>query len=417
MRNFFKSVRGMRDIVSSQSELLNFVEDTARHLSSLRGYKQIRTPVLEHKELFENSLSSSDIVQKEMFWFLDKSDQKLSLRPEGTVGVIRALVENGFINNISKLFYLGSMYRRERPQKGRYREFYQFGLEVIGVSNPLADVEVIAMGYDFLKKLGIHDFEIRLSSLGNTKIREAYFGKLTQVLSENLDQVPKDFQHRVGTNPIRIFDYKDPKLDKFKKSLPVLLDHLDDESIGKLEQVKSGLADLNIPFVVDPFLVRGLDYYSYTAFEYVPKDQDLTQQSSLGGGGRYDDLIAMLGGKKGFAVGLAMGLDRILLKIGDLKNTLPLIYIAFIDPKFQNKALALSRKLESDSFIFECELEGRSLKGQMKRAGKLGAKFVVIVGEKLVLKNMNDGTQKNVTESSLLHEIENVTQTVPDTRY
>ena len=397
MKNFIKSVRGMRDIVPPTTSLFRHIENVATELSLSSGYLQIRTPVLESAELFQRGVGTqTDIVNKEMYTFVDKGDNHLTLRPEGTAGVVRAAIENSLIDQqgMCKLFYLGSMYRRERPQKGRYREFYQYGLEAIGFKNPMADVEIISMGFEFLKKLGLKDVEVRISSLGNAICRKPYLKKLSLILEKNLELIPKDFVDRIKTNPQRIFDYKDAKLKEFVKTLPDLLDSLDKESLEHFDRVKKGLSDVGVPFVVDPHIVRGLDYYCHTAFEYVPKDSN-SSQSSLGGGGRYDGLVEELGGKPTSAVGLAMGLDRIALLMDDLQDNLPLIYVAFED-SYAGKALNLAVQLRCPGVVAECELEGRSLKGQMKRAGKLGAKFVIIVGDGYLLRDMDSGKQRDV---------------------
>ncbi len=402
--NFIKSVKGMRDILPCDSSLFRYIESVARDLSKSCGYSEVRTPVLEQAELFTKGVGAdTDIVNKEAYTFVDKGKQELTLRPEGTAGVVRAVIQHGLIEqqSILKLFYIGSMYRRERPQKGRYREFYQYGLEVFGINNPMADVEVISMGFDFLKALGISDVTVKISSLGNSASRKPYLEKLSGILERNLELIPKDFVPRIKTNPQRIFDYKDEKLQEFVKTLPCLLDSLDKDSQDHFDRVKQGLTDVGTPFVVDPYIVRGLDYYCHTAFEYVPENLDWGQ-SSLGGGGRYDGLVENLGGKPTSGVGLAMGLDRIALLMNKKPGDLPLIYVAFESESYASKALCLAGKLRKPGFVVECELEGRSLKGQMKRAGKLKANFVIIVGEKYILKDMDKGVQKSVDESALL---------------
>ena len=396
----------MRDILPSESNLLRHIETVARDLSKSCGYFEVRTPVLEHAELFSKGVGAdTDIVNKETYTFVDKGDKELTLRPEGTAGVARAVIQHGLVDRqgIVKLFYLGSMYRRERPQKGRYREFYQYGLEIFGIENPMADVEIITMGFEFLKALGIKDVEVRISSLGNLASRKPYLEKLSGILESNIELIPEDFVPRLRTNPQRIFDYKDKKVQEFVKTLPLLLDSLDKESKSHFDNVKDGLSQVGTPFVIDPYIVRGLDYYCHTAFEYVPKNLDWGQ-SSLGGGGRYDGLVETLGGKPTSAVGLAMGLDRIVLLMEKKLSDNPLVYVAFDDKPYAGKALCLAGKLRGLGNIVECELEGRSLKGQMKRAGKLGAKFVVIVGEEIILKDMDKGEQQSVDESVLLEK-------------
>ena len=381
-----QSIRGMRDLQPAQSPNWLKIEKTAHQIARSAGYTYIHTPLVEMTELFKRGIGTdTDIVEKEMYTFEDRNGEKLTLRPEGTAGMVRATIENGWImpQNVLKLFYLGQMYRRERPQKGRYRQFHQFGLELLGVENPCGDAEMISLGWDFLQNLGLKGVELRLSTLGSAECRQSYQNKLKVILKQHLDLIPKDFVSRIDSNPQRIFDHKDPKVRPLIPQLPVLLDHLDRDSQAYFEQVQAYLSAMQIPYVVDPYIVRGLDYYGQTAFEYVTSDLGPTQ-NAVGGGGRYDRLIEQLGGKPTPAVGLAMGMERILLLMEQqhIKASQPAsLYLAIQDTDLIPLALKWSRLLRQQGFVVLMDLDGRSLKTQMKKADRIGALYVIIFGQ------------------------------------
>ena len=399
-----QSVRGMKDLSPSESYLWLHVEKQAYQIASLAGYAYVRTPIVEMTDLFKRSIgTNTDIVEKEMYTFEDKGGDSLTLRPEGTAGLVRAAIENSWMPSPSttvKLFYLGPMYRRERPQKGRYRQFHQFGLELLGVDSPCGDAEIISLGWDFLQSLGLKDIQLRLSTLGTVTCRKAYQEKLKTVLQQNLELVPKDFAGRIETNPQRIFDHKDPIVKDLIPKLPVLLDHLDLESQEHFEKVQKHLTEMEVPFTIDSHIVRGLDYYGHTAFEYTSNHLGPTQ-NAVGGGGRYDVLVEQLGGKPTPAVGLAMGIERLILLIDNLSiESFISIYFVIQDTSLTDLALKWSRKLRLSGIRTQMNLSDSSLKSQMKKADKTGSSHVVIFGQQemtnsqVTIKDMKSREQK-----------------------
>lgn len=403
-----QSVRGMKDLGPAQGPLWLQIEKQAYQTASLAGYAYIRTPILEITDLFKRSIGlDTDIVEKEMYTFEDKSGDSLTLRPEGTAGLIRGVIENGWHSSpdtATKLFYLGPMYRRERPQKGRYRQFHQFGLELLGVKNPCGDAEIISLGWDFLQALNLKNVQLRLSTLGTLTCRKTYQEKLKKVLKKHISLIPKDFIPRIDSNPQRIFDHKDPKVRELISELPLLLDCLDLESQKHFEKVQEHLSEMNVPFAVDPYIVRGLDYYGHTAFEYISSQLGPTQ-NAVGGGGRYDRLIELLGGKPTPAVGLAMGLERLILLIENknfLDEKLVSVYLIIQDFNLRNLALKYSRDLRLKGIKTQMHLEDRSLKNQMKRADKIGISHAIIFGQQeiasdqVTIRDMKSGDQKRI---------------------
>ena len=406
-----QSVRGMNDLSPTESPLWLHIEKQAYKIASLAGYSYVRTPIVEMTDLFKRSIGTdTDIVEKEMYTFEDKGGDSLTLRPEGTAGLIRAAIENGWIsspNTMLKLFYLGPMYRRERPQKGRYRQFHQFGLELLGVDSPSGDAEIISLGWDFLQSLGLKDIQLRLSTLGALDCRKTYQEKLKTVLKQNLELIPKDFTSRIETNPQRIFDHKDPKVKELIPKLPILLDHLDVDSQKYFEEVQKYLTEMQVPFTIDPHIVRGLDYYGHTAFEYTSSDLGPTQ-NAVGGGGRYDVLIEQLGGKPTPAVGFAMGIERLALLIHNIPSDQSLsVYRILQDLTLTDLALKWSRKLRLGGIKTQVSLSSSSLKSQMKKADKVGASYIVIFGQQeianhqVTVRDMKSGEQKLIDLNQL----------------
>ena len=402
-----QSVRGMKDLSPTQSHLWLEVEKQAIHIASLAGYHFVRTPLLEMTDLFKRSIGThTDIVEKEMYTFKDKNNDHLTLRPEGTAGVIRAVIENRWMispHTALRLSYLGSMYRRERPQKGRYRQFHQFGLELLGVHAPTGDAEVISLGWDFLQSLGLQNIQIKISTLGTLACRKAYQEKLKQVLKKNLELIPKDFIPRIDSNPQRIFDHKDPKVSQLIPQLPLILDHLDLESQKHFEHVQESLSQMDIPYTIDPHIVRGLDYYGHTAFEYISSELG-PSQNAVGGGGRYDGLVEQLGGHPTPAVGLAMGLERLMLLIDEqLSDKKAPVYFVIQDPSLTSLALKWSRQLRQAGIKTQVHLEERKFKNQMKQANSMSVPYVVIFGQQeiaqgqVIIKDMVSGEQKAVS--------------------
>ena len=399
-----QSVRGMKDLSPSESSLWLYVEKQVYQIALSAGYTYVRTPIVEMTDLFKRSIGTdTDIVEKEMYTFEDKGGDSLTLRPEGTAGVVRAAIENSWIsspNTALKLFYLGPMYRRERPQKGRYRQFHQFGLELLGIDSPCGDAEIISLGWDFLQSLGLKDIQLRLSTLGTLTCRKAYQEKLKTVLQQNLDLIPKDFAGRIASNPQRIFDHKDPKVKDLIPKLPILLDHLDKESQDHFEKVQKYLTEMEVPFTIDPHIVRGLDYYGHTAFEYISNHLGPTQ-NAVGGGGRYDALVEQLGGKPTPAVGLAMGIERLVLLMDNFSFDKSLsVYFVIQDTSLTDLALKWSRKLRLSGIRTQMNLSDSSLKSQMKKADKTDSSHVVIFGQQemtnsqVTIKDMKSRDQK-----------------------
>ncbi len=411
-----QSIRGMNDIAPPESHIWGKIEDAARAVCRAAGYGEIRTPILEPTELFKRGVGeATDIVEKEMYTFDDRNGDSLTLRPEGTAGVVRAVNQHGWAiqQSILKLFYLGPMYRHERPQKGRYRQFYQFGIELLGVQDPLADAEVISVGWDLLKKIGIHDVELRISTLGTDSCRKPYFKKLTALLKENMDLVPEDFKSRIEKNPQRIFDHKDEKAQALAKKLPLLLDELDEESSQHFKRVQEHLHSMEIPFVVDANIVRGLDYYCHTAFEFTTNSLGKTQ-NALGGGGRYDGLVEMLGGRPTPGVGFAMGLDRLALVLQEASSfggVRPDLVIVSSGKESVSVSLKVARELRGRGISVEVDLEGRSMKAQLKRANKLNAQYVLLIGEDecasgmAILKNMETRSEDSIPLEKLTAQL------------
>ena len=408
-----QSIRGMNDIASPEIQVWQFIESRIRSVYSRFGYSEIRTPIVELTALFKRGVGSdTDIVEKEMYSFEDRSGDHISLRPEGTAAVVRAVIEHNWLrdNPVSKFYYIGPMFRHERPQKGRYRQFYQYGLEYFGVPTPWADVEVIECQNMLYDELNLKSKSLRLSSVGCAECRGPYKQKLIALLESKIDQVPEDFKPRVHTNPQRIFDHKSESAQKLSSDLPFLLDSLCANCKEHFEGVKKGLSLLNIPFEVDPRIVRGLDYYNRTAFEFT--SADLGAQSAIGGGGRYDNLVAQLGGKETPAVGFAGGMERLVLLLGDISVSEGIdAFVAFADPVGQEPSYLLAQKLRMGGAIVETEHDSRSIKSQFKRADKLKSKFVIVIGAREVenktvtLKNMSTQEQTEVSSAGAIEKI------------
>lgn len=413
-----QSVRGMNDIFQPEITLWHKIESDIRDACRVFGFSEIRTPILEPTELFKRGVGSdTDIVEKEMYTFADRNGDSLTLRPEGTASVVRAIVEHGLLgeNPTLKLYYMGPMFRHERPQKGRYRQFYQFGVELVGPDHPFADVEVLALQHLLLKKLGVDKFvELRISSVGCEQCRPAYKEKLISLLESKKSELPEDVQKRIHTNPQRIFDHKDEKVQKIAATLPVMVDSICESCRKHLNGVEEGLKAYKIPYTLDPKIVRGLDYYTQTAFEFVT--DKLGAQSTVCGGGRYNKLIAELGGPESPAVGFGMGIERLSLLVQQLGAVeVDSCDVAFVypDEKGLPVAFQLCQELRLAGLHCEIDYQGRSMKSQMKRADKLKARYTVIIGGSeiergmAVVKDMAARSQKDVPFDQLLNSIGN----------
>jgi histidyl-tRNA synthetase len=387
LSNKIQAVRGMNDILPSQTPLWQHLEATIRHLLATYGYQEIRLPLLEATELFARSIGEvTDIVEKEMFTFTDRNGDSLTLRPEGTAGCVRAGIEQGlFYNQTQRLWYLGPMFRHERPQKGRYRQFHQIGAEVYGLSGPDIDAEMIIMTARFWRQLGLSDLELQINSLGSANARAAYKEQLSNYFTANYQQLDADSQRRLSTNPLRILDSKNPEMQALIESAPQLLEHLDEESQTDFAALQQLLDQTGIRYRVNPRLVRGLDYYNKTVFEWVT--QQLGAQGTICAGGRYDTLVEQLGGQPTPAIGFALGMERLVLLLAQsnlpLPNPAPHVYLMTMGDQAMQQGFRLAESLRDDlpqlRIVVHCG--GGSFKSQFKRADKSGAQIALVLGE------------------------------------
>lgn len=403
-----QALKGTHDILPEEVYKWDYMEGVIRDVCARYGYKEIRTPIIEATELFQRGIGdTTDVVTKEMYTFTDRGNRSVTLRPENTASVVRAYLEHKMYGDqqVHKMFYIGSMFRYDRPQAGRYREFHQFGLEVLGASSPLADAEVIAMACEIFHKLGLRDLDLHLNSIGDKNCRPAYRQKLIEFFEGKKDQLCDDCRERLYKNPLRILDCKEEGCKKASVGAPEITDYLCDDCHAKFEAVKHYLDGLGISYTVDPRLVRGLDYYTNTAFEiqYPP----LGAQSAVCGGGRYDGLVEEIGGPSTPGIGFAIGLERLLLAL-EMQNLIPApksqkrVYIAALGEDAVAEGFKIQEELRGLGVLTDMDLQGRSLKGQMKQAGKLDSQFTVIIGSNelekgaAAVKNMADGTQEDI---------------------
>lgn len=396
----FKVPRGTFDVLPGPSTGHELVVGTFRRIARTAGFGEIETPAFEETALFERGVGqSTDIVRKEMFTFEDKGGRSLTLRPEGTAPICRAYIEHG-MNKLPqpvRLAYSGPFFRHERPQAGRYRQFHQVGVEIIGTASPLADVEAISLLDSVFRELGVPGLELRLGSLGSPATREGYIAELSRFLKSRASELSDEVRERIDSNPLRAFDSDDEGTAKVMGDAPLLLDRLDGEDREHFERVCSLLEVSGIDYVIDPRLVRGLDYYGRTVFSF---DCDrLGAQSEVGGGGRYDGLVAQLGGPESPAVGWAAGVERILLALDRDERSPDLdLYIAWSEPDLVEGAPALARRLRADGLSVGLDLSERNLKGQLKQADRAGARWTLILSAdgEAQLKEMATGEQRAV---------------------
>lgn len=396
----FKVPRGTFDVLPQTSPGHDLVVGTFRRIVGAAGFGEIETPAFEETALFERGVGrSTDIVRKEMFTFEDKGGRSLTLRPEGTAPICRAYIEHGMskLPQPVRLAYSGPFFRHERPQAGRYRQFHQVGVEIIGTASPLADAEAISLLDSVFRELGVPGLELRLGSLGSPEARESYIAELSTFLKSRASELSDEVRERIESNPLRAFDSDDEGTAKVMEDAPLLLDRLDGEDREHFERVCSLLEASGIDYVIDPRLVRGLDYYGRTVFSF---DCDrLGAQSEVGGGGRYDGLVAQLGGPESPAVGWAAGVERILLALDhdDRPSELDL-YIAWSEPHLVEEAPALARRLRADGLSVSLDLAERNLKGQLKQADRAGARWTLILSGDggAQLKEMATGEQRAV---------------------
>jgi histidyl-tRNA synthetase len=408
-----KAITGTRDILPSDIPKWKYLENIVSTLFANFNYKEIRTPIFEETALFARGIGeATDIVSKEMYTFLDRSESSITLKPEMTAGVVRAFIEHSLDKKLSvnKLYYISPMFRQERPQAGRFRQFHQFGAEALGSNDPMLDAEMIIMAYDIFKQLGLKNLIVKINSLGVPDSRENYKQILKKYLQKYFDQLTLESKKRFETNILRIFDSKEEQDQKIMENAPLLIEHLDNESLEHFEKVKQALLSSGIPFEVDPKLVRGLDYYSHTTFEVV--SGSVGAQSSLCGGGRYNMLVKELGGGDVPGVGFAAGMERILLACEN-ENILNLaeeridLYIVSLDKKLTSFAFQTAVALRRSGLSVETDYLARSVKAQMREANKLNAKYVLFVGGEefsmgeVVLKNMTGSEQINFAKDDL----------------
>jgi len=420
MSKKIQAIRGMNDLLPSESSLWSALDETINNLMVSYGYKYCSTPIVESTETFSRAIGEvTDIVEKEMYTWKDTSGDSLTLRPEGTAGVVRMMIEHNLPREgIQKVFYNGSMFRHERPQKGRYRQFHQVGAEVFGVSDVKIDAELISITESIWKLLGINA-SLEINTLGSSESRSAYRELLHDFFSENKDKLDEDSLRRLDTNPLRILDSKNKKMENLISNAPKMIDHLDEESRIHFSTLKNYLDSLEIPFVVNPKLVRGLDYYNQTVFEWI--SNDLGSQGTICGGGRYDGLVEKMGGNPTPAIGFAMGIERIALIVkgqsNQINKTRPHLYFVALGEKSQIESIKLSKKILSalPSIIITNDMSMGSLKNQMKKADKSNADFALILGEEELLNNQlsikplkGQGAQQLIKLEGIIHHLEEI---------
>lgn len=400
-------VPGTQESGKASSENWRLVEDVFRSEAELNGFGEIRTPVFEHTELFLRGVGdTTDVVEKQMYTFEDKGGRSVTLRPEGTAGAVRAMLENGLYNGgyPVKLYYDIPCYRYEKPQGGRLREFRTFGVEMFGAAEPAADAQVIAMGLSALKRLGLSDVGLQLNSIGCPACRAEYRKALTEYFTAYKDRLCETCLSRLDRNPMRILDCKSPECQEVAGGAPKITDYLCEDCRAHFEKVQGYLTALGIEYELDPRLVRGLDYYTRTVFEFPSQSLGF----ALGGGGRYDGLVEELGGKPTSGLGFGMGLDRIMMALESQKAEFPEperceVYVASMGEKALEKALLLVNVLHECGIPADCDLCARGLKAQMKYADRIGAKFTIVIGDdelqsgKAELKNMKTGEKQKIS--------------------
>lgn len=404
----YKAPRGTFDALPDQQPARRLVEDTANLLLERAGYARIETPIFEETSLFARGVGeSTDIVSKQMFSFTDQGDRELTLRPEGTASVCRAYLEHGMQKwpQPVKLWYSGAFFRHERPQAGRYRQFHQIGAEAIGSDSPLVDAEMIVLLRDLIEALGIEDARLRLGSLGSIESRAAYLDELREYLRSHESDLSDEVKGRIDSNPLRAFDADHEGTAKVMAEAPTMLDRLDAEDSAHFEAVKGVLDDLGVSYDLDPGLVRGLDYYTRTVFEFTC--ESLGAQSGVGGGGRYDGLIEQLGGKPTPAVGWAAGIERLTLAMPEVPQGARTRVFVASDDSNRQRAMHLVTDLRRAGIPADLDLAGRAMKGQMKQADRLGAASCVILDAETdpVIRNMENGEQESVPFESVVEKL------------
>lgn len=401
--------RGTQDVLPAQSGKWQYVEQKALDVAGLFGFREIRFPTFEHTELFHRSVGdTTDVVQKEMYTFQDKGGRSITLRPEGTAGTMRAILQNGLLNDVMplKVSYVTSCFRYEKPQAGRLREFHQFGVEMVGSAAPAADAQTIALAKTIFDSLGITGLELEINSIGCPECRANYHNALKAYFRSHFEELCETCRERLDKNPMRILDCKSPVCSELAKDAPVVLDYICDDCKTHFEGLKKHLDAMGIAYQVNPTIVRGLDYYTRTVFEFVATG--IGAQGTVCGGGRYDGLIELLGGQPTPAIGFAMGLERLLLVMEQCGCGFPpdqgcTIYLGSMGEAAALKASELCMRLRDEGFYAECDIVGRSVKAQMKYADRLHAKYSCILGDneleagKVRVKRMDSGETEEVS--------------------
>ncbi|WP_343344790.1 histidine--tRNA ligase [Terrisporobacter petrolearius] len=415
-----KAPRGTKDILPKEVYKWHYVEQKFREICALYGYEEMRTPIFEHTEVFTRSVGdTTDIVQKEMYTFTDKGDRQISLKPEGTAGTIRSFIENKLYADTqpTKLFYITPCFRYERPQAGRQRQFHQFGIEALGSDEPSIDAEVISLAVQFFNELGLKDLSVNINSVGCPVCREEYNKNLKSYLDAKSDVLCETCLERKEKNPMRVIDCKNPTCKENIKDIPFMVDHICDDCKEHFAKLQEYLREMDIKFVVDKTIVRGLDYYKKTAFEII--SNDIGSQSTVCGGGRYDGLVEQLGGPKGISgIGFGLGAERLLLTLEnnniEIKNPKATdIYIATIGDAAKTKSFSLIKQLRDNHISADIDHLGKSLKAQFKYSDKINAKYTIVIGDDelandaATLKNMETSEQTTVKLSELVNELKN----------
>ena len=414
-----KTIKGTHDILPEFSHNWQYLEKTIHDSANLFGYKEIRTPIIEQAKLFNRGIGEgTDIVSKEMYSWLDRDERAIALRPEMTASVVRSFIQHnlGSQTPLQRLYYMGPSFRRERPQKGRQRQFHQFGVEAIGSNNPEQDAEVIILAWEILSKSGINNLELKLSSIGSDDCRNKYKNALIKFLEPYKNKLTDVSRERLKHNPLRILDTKNEEEINILKTAPIIGDFYTNEDREHFENLQKYLKAVSIPFTLDPLLVRGLDYYTQTTFEII--SNDIGAQDALLGGGRYNGLIRSLGGKDTPAVGFAAGMERILLANNNNENSgrkIQTIYIVCVEEDVLNSVQKIARELRALNFMVLTETLRRSMKAQMREANKCNADLAIIIGEQekndktVQVKNLNDGSQQTIEQKNIFEHFRSLT--------
>ena len=411
-----QAVRGTKDILPQDIRKWQDLENIARNVSNSFGYQEIRTPIFEKTEVFSRGVGdNTDIVNKEMYTFFDKGNESITLRPEQTASVVRSVIQNNLIteNSATRLFYIGSYFRYERPQKGRLRQFHQYGVECLNSPYPESDVEVILLAVNFIKHIGITDYKLKLNSIGNLESRDKYKLALLKYLEQNKEKLSNESKNRMVTNPLRVLDSKDKNDIEIVLNAPSILNFLDNESSEHFDIVKRILDVSNVNYDITPTLVRGLDYYSHTVFEF--QNTHLGSQDAFGGGGRYNNLFSELGGKNVSATGFAMGIERLLLILEQIKekenSIASSIYICSTNESYLEYVMEISSLIRENCSTIICvtDVNRRSLKSQLREANKLTCTFAILIGEDefnnntLTIKNLTEGKQETIGKDEIVN--------------